>query len=74
MVTIKVSKIGNSIGVIFPKAMLLKMHLKEGDIVYAIETPDGYRLTPFDEDFGQQMKMAQAIIQEEKDVLRVLAE
>jgi putative addiction module antidote len=74
MVTLKLSKIGNSVGVVFPKEMLSKMHAKEGDKLFFIETSDGYTLTPYDVTFAKQMKLAKEIMQKNKDVLKVLAE
>lgn len=74
MLTLKLSKIGNSIGAVFPKEMLSKMHAKEGDKIFLIETSEGYTLTPYDANFIKQMKLAKEIMRENKDVLKVLAE
>jgi putative addiction module antidote len=74
MLTLKLSKIGNSVGAVFPKEMLSKMHAKEGDKIFLIETREGYTLTPYDEGFIKQMKLAKEIMRKNKDVLKVLAE
>ena len=74
MLTLKLNKIGNSVGAIFPKEMLLKMHAQEGDKIFLIETPEGYILTPYDLNFAKQMKRANEIMRENKDVLKALAE
>lgn len=74
MLTLKLNKIGNSVGVIFPKEMLSKMHAHEGDKIYVIETPEGYTLTPYDEVFLKQMKLAKGIMHKNRDVLKALAE
>jgi len=73
MLELKLSKIGNSVGVIIPKEMLSRMHLKEGDKLCVIETQDGFRLTPYDENFARQMNIARRIMDRERDVLRALA-
>jgi len=74
MLTLKLNKIGNSVGAIFPKEMLAKMHAQVGDKIYVIETPEGYTLTPYDESFLKQMKFAKKIMHDNRDVLKVLAE
>lgn len=70
---VKVTTIGNSLGVTLPKEVLMKLHLKKGDEVYFTETPTGYVLTPYDEEFVEQMKRAEKIMHDNKDVLKVLA-
>jgi putative addiction module antidote len=45
MVELKLKSIGNSVGVIIPKELLAKLGLGQGDTLYAIETPDGLRLS-----------------------------
>lgn len=74
MLTLKLSKIGNSVGVVLPKEMLAKMHAREGDKICVIETPEGYTLTSYDEAFLKQMKLAKEIMHENRDVLKALAE
>jgi putative addiction module antidote len=69
----KVTAIGNSLGVVLPKEALTKMHVKKGDVLYVCETPAGYSITPYDEEFVQQMTAAEEIMQEDKDVLKVLS-
>lgn len=54
--------------------MLLKMHVEKGDKIFLTQTAEGYTLTPDDENFVKQMKLAVGIMQENKDVLKVLAE
>jgi putative addiction module antidote len=39
MHTMKVTQIGNSVGVILPKELVAKLGLAKGDTVYAIEQP-----------------------------------
>jgi putative addiction module antidote len=43
--TLKVTTIGNSAGVILPKELLARLRVDKGDELYAVETPDGLRLT-----------------------------
>ena len=53
-----VTKIGNSTGVILPKAVAEHLKIKQGDIVYLTETPSGYTVTPYGPEFAEQMEEA----------------
>lgn len=74
MYSIKLTTVGNSTGAVFPKEVLDRLHAKKGDQLYLVEDDEGFRLTPYNEQFIKQMKMAEAIMHEDKDVLKVLAE
>jgi putative addiction module antidote len=73
MYTLKLTQIGNSVGVILPKELLAKLDMGKGDTVYAIEQPDGVRLTTADPDFGAQFEVARRIMKKRRAVLRELA-
>jgi putative addiction module antidote len=75
MPTLKLTAVGTSTGVVIPKEMLARLNLTKGDLVYAVETPDGgYRLTPYDPAFAARMDKAEAIMRRYRNTLRVLAE
>jgi putative addiction module antidote len=71
--TLKVTQIGNSIGVILPKELVAKLGVAKGDTVYAVEQPDGVRLTTADADFEAQMEVARQVMKKWRNVLRELA-
>ena len=71
---LKITAIGNSAGVILPKELLAKLRLDKGDELYAIETPDGIRLTTYDPEFAAQMEVAERVMREDRDLLRKLAQ
>ena len=71
---LKITTVGNSAGIILPKEMLERLRLGKGDTLYATETPDGFVLRPFDEEFAEQMAVAERVMREDRDVLRKLAE
>jgi putative addiction module antidote len=73
MHTLKLTQIGNSVGVILPKELVAKLGLAKGDTVYAVEQPDGVRLTTADPDFEAQMQVARAVMKKWRNVLRELA-
>lgn len=74
MTTLTIRKIGNSEGVILPKEVLARMHVKEGDQLFVTETPDGFSVRSYDPVFERQMTIAEEIMHEDRDVLRKLAE
>lgn len=73
MTKLKLTAIGNSAGVVLPKEVLARLKVDKGDSVYLTESPDGYRLTPYDPDFERQMDTARRIMKRRRAVLRELA-
>lgn len=71
---LKITTVGNSAGVILPKELLARLRLEKGDELYALETPDGIRLTAFDPELAAQMDVAEQVMREDRAVLRKLAE
>ena len=70
---LKLTQIGNSVGVIFPKDLLAQMRLEKGDDFYVTETPDGMRITVHNPEFEEQMRLGREIMKERRAVLRELA-
>ncbi|WP_299489606.1 AbrB/MazE/SpoVT family DNA-binding domain-containing protein [Acaryochloris sp. IP29b_bin.137] len=73
MTTLKIQKVGNSLGAIFPKEVLQKLKLQEGDTVLVTDTRDGVLLTPYDPNFDQAMVAYQKVNSRYKNALRQLA-
>jgi putative addiction module antidote len=73
MAKLKVTTIGNSAGIILPREVLERLRVEKGDVLYAVETPRGIELTPYDPEFVSQMETAEGIMREDRDVLRKLA-
>lgn len=73
MTALKLTRIGNSVGVVLPKDILSRLRLEAGDSVYISESPEGYRLSAYDEEFDRQMGAAEQVMRENRDVLRLLA-
>lgn len=72
-VALKITQIGNSVGVILPKEVLSRLKVGKGDSLFVTELPDGVALRPYDEEFVHQMEVAREIMKEYRDVLRELA-
>lgn len=73
MTELKLSKIGNSVGLVLPKEILARLHLEAGDAVYLTESSEGVRLTPYDPTFARQMKSAEKVMKRDREVFRALA-
>ena len=73
MAVLKLTQIGNSVGVILPKDMLARLKVEKGDTLHVTDTPDGIRLTPHDPRFAAQMKHVRRIAKKRRVVLRELA-
>jgi putative addiction module antidote len=74
MAVLKVTTIGNSVGVILPKELLERLRVGKGDSLYVIETKQGIELTPYNPEFAGQMEAAERVMREDRDALRKLAE
>jgi putative addiction module antidote len=70
---LKLTQIGNSVGVILPKEALLRLRVEKGDTVFLTESPEGFRITEYDPSFAEQMSLAENIMKQRRNVLRELA-
>jgi putative addiction module antidote len=71
--TVKLRKIGNSLGLILPKEVTEQLHVGEGDTLHVVADADGARLTPFDPDFDAAMKAFEQTRRRYRNALRALA-
>ena len=73
MLKVKVTTVGSSIGVVLPKEALNRMKAKKGDVLYLVETPDGYELTPYNKEFAEQLEATENVMGRFRNALRELA-
>ena len=73
MTALKLTQIGNSVGVILPKEVLARLKLEKGDTVFVTDAVDGIKLTPYSADFEAQMTAAREVMKKRRHVLRELA-
>jgi len=73
MTSLKLITIGSSTGVVIPKEMLVRLKVQKGDTLYAIETPEGYLLTPYDPAIEEQLKVGQRFMKDYRDTFKALA-
>ena len=73
MAEMKLIAVGNSVGVILPRELLVKLGLQKGDSLFASDTPDGVQLSVRNSDVEQQMEVARGLMKKWRNVLRELA-
>jgi putative addiction module antidote len=74
MLSFKITTVGASAGLILTKEAMARLKVQKGDTLYLTEAPDGgYRLTPYNPEFEQQMALAETIMHDDREVLRQLA-
>lgn len=70
---LKLTQIGNSIGVILPKEVLANLKLTKGESIFLTETPDGYAMTPYDPALDEQVSAGREFMRDFRDTFHVLA-
>ena len=74
MKTVKITKIGNSAGIILSAEILAKLGgLKQGDELYPVLTPNGIELRPYDAEFTKKVESARDVMHEYRDIFHELA-
>jgi putative addiction module antidote len=74
MLKFKVTTVGASEGLILNKEAKRILNVKKGDTLYLTEAPDGaMRITPNNPEFARQMAIAEAIMDDDREILRALA-
>jgi putative addiction module antidote len=73
MHTLKLTQIGNSVGVILPKDVRTKLQVERGDEIFLTDSPDGMRLTVHNPEFEAQMREAREVMKARRAVLHELA-
>lgn len=70
---LKITKIGNSAGVILPKEVLAHLNAGIGETLSVVTTPRGVELSVVEPDFEAQMTAAREVMRRRKRALRELA-
>ena len=73
MHVLKLTQIGNSVGVILPKDALSRLKLGKGESVFLTETNEGYVLTPYDPALEEKISAGRAFMREYRDTFHQLA-
>ncbi|HTW80936.1 MAG TPA: AbrB/MazE/SpoVT family DNA-binding domain-containing protein [Terracidiphilus sp.] len=73
MIKLKVTTIGSSVGVVLPKEVLARLKVAKGDSLFLTESPEGFRITPYDSEFEEDMTLARKVMRKRRNLLRELA-
>lgn len=73
MAVLKLTQIGNSVGVILPKDILARLKLEKGDTLFVTDTPGGIQLTPYDASVEEQLRVGREFMREYRDTFHQLA-
>ncbi|NBD33292.1 MAG: AbrB/MazE/SpoVT family DNA-binding domain-containing protein [Cyanobacteria bacterium] len=73
MQKLTIRRVGNSLGTTFPKEILDKLNVSQGDSLFVVETPNGIELTPYDPEFEKAMVMYAEGSKKYRNALRELA-
>lgn len=73
MPLLKLTRIGTSTGTIIPKKMLTRLKLEKGDTLHAIETKEGYLITPYDPAIAEELEAGREFMKEYRDTFKALA-
>lgn len=71
--SVKLRRMGGSVGATLPKDMAERLRLAAGDEVLAVETADGILLSPFDADVEEGLAIAAEAQKRYRRALRELA-
>jgi putative addiction module antidote len=73
MIQLKITQIGNSLGVILPKELVAKLRVDKGDALFVTDVPGGVMLTAYDEEVERQLRLGREFMNEYRETLRELA-
>lgn len=74
MSALKVTSIGNSLGIIIPKDLAVRLRLAKGDELHVVETPRGIELTPYNPALEAELKAGRSVMKRYRSALRKLAQ
>ena len=73
MPALKLTAMGTSTGTVIPKEMLARLKVAKGDTLFAVETPSGYLLTPYDPAIEEELNLGREFMAEYRETLRALS-
>jgi putative addiction module antidote len=73
VVALKLTAVGTSTGAVIPKEMLTRLKVAKGDTLFAVETPSGYLLTPYDPAVEEELALGREFMAEYRETFRALA-
>jgi putative addiction module antidote len=73
MLKLKITTVGNSIGVVLPKEVLAHLKVDKGDTLTVLETANGVELSAYDAEFEEAMEAGRKGMRKYRNALRELA-
>lgn len=74
MIALKLTQVGNSVGVLLPKEALAKLGVGKGDVLYLTDGPEGdMRLSAYSPDVAEEIALGEAFMDDYRDTFRALA-
>jgi len=71
--SLKITRIGNSAGIVLPKDLLAHLNAEVGETLSVVTTPRGIELSAAEPDFEAQMAVAREVMARRKRALKELA-
>ena len=74
MIALKLTQVGNSVGVLLPKEALAKLGVEKGDVLYLTEGVAGeMRLSAYNPGVAEEIALGEAFMDDYRDAFRALA-
>ena len=61
---VKITTIGNSVGIVLPKEVLNRLHVEKGDTLYLTDSPEGVTLSPYSATFARKLEAFEQVMRE----------
>lgn len=71
--SLKLTQIGNSVGLILPKELLVRLDVDKGDTLHATFSPTGLHLSPYDPAIAEELEVGREFMKAYRDTFRALA-
>ena len=73
MTALKLTQIGNSVGLILPKELLARLKLEKGDTLFVTEAANGVNLSPYDPTLEDELALGREFMRDYRDTVHQLA-
>lgn len=74
MIALKLTQIGNSVGVVLPKEALIKLGVERGDTIYLTDATSGeMRLSAYSPQVAEEIALGEEFMDQFRDTFRALA-
>lgn len=73
MQPLRITQIGNSLGVILPKEIISHLHVTKGDHLFVTLSPNGLEVSPYNAEVEAEIAMGQEFMNEYRETFKVLA-